>query len=401
MQKLYIMFCYIEDVGGGQIYVNSKVPWLEAAGWDVIVFSPLTERSDSIVPWTNLAKFAANKVEGLNKSPEFWRKKKMKAVLEQLQSKCSGEYSEIIIESHTDYFAEWGELLAEKLNAKNICYLLDEQLELYGAKEFLYFKYRRNEVAGITDSSVERLFTGYAPLIKENNHKLSASHSSQAEEYYWDAIEKIQRCDWNIGYVGRSKQYVDNITKNIAMFADKYPDKTINVVILGEILDLRILEDKKNVICTKLGFKFPIPKSFFRKLDVAIAGAGSATLCCREHVPTIVADAGTTNAAGILGYTVSSSIFNPESDRTYCEWLEDILVDKKLEKMKQIYEMPKIDVNKVYQEHMEFIYNSEQRHEYFDFIAHPQKNYTFEDKIKYFLKGIFPGLYKAYKLKRG
>lgn len=401
MQKLYIMFCYIEDVGGGQIYVNSKVPWLEAAGWDVIVFSPLTERSDSIVPWTNLAKFAANKVEGLNKSPEFWRKKKVKAVLEQLQSKCSGEYSEIIIESHTDYFAEWGELLAEKLNAKNICYLLDEQLELYGAKEFLYFKYRRNEVAGITDSSVERLFTGYAPLIKENNHKLSASHSSQAEEYYWDAIEKIQRCDWNIGYVGRSKQYVDNITKNIAIFADRYPDKTINVVILGEILDLRILEDKKNVICTKLGFKFPIPKSFFRKLDVAIAGAGSATLCCREHVPTIVADAGTTNAAGILGYTVSSSIFNPESNRTYCEWLEDILVDKKLEKMKQIYEMPKIDVNKVYQEHMEFIYNSEQKHEYFDFIAHPQKNYTFEDKIKYFLKGIFPGLYKAYKLKRG
>ncbi len=399
MQKLYIMFCYIEDVGGGQIYVNSKVPWLEAAGWDVIVFSPLTERSDSIVPWTNLAKFAANKVEGLNKSPEFWRKKKIKAVLEQLQSKCRGEYSEIIIESHTDYFAEWGELLAEKLNAKNICYLLDEQLELYGAKEFLYFKYRRNEVAGITDSSIERLFTGYAPLIKENNHKLSASHSSQAEEYYWDAIEKIQRCDWNIGYVGRSKQYVDNITKNIAIFADRYPDKTINLVILGEILDLRILENKKNVICTKLGFKFPIPKSFFRKLDVAIAGAGSATLCCREHVPTIVADAGTTNAAGILGYTVSSSIFNPESDRTYCEWLEDILVDKKLEKMKQIYEMPKIDVNKVYQEHMEFIYNSEQKHEYFDFIAHPQKNYTFEDKIKYFLKGTFPGLYKVYKLK--
>lgn len=118
-------------------------------------------------------------------------------------------------------------------------------------------------------------------------------------------------------------------------------------------------------------------------------------------VPTIVADAGTTNAAGILGYTVSSSIFNPESDRTYCEWLEDILVDKKLEKMKQIYEMPKIDVNKVYQEHMEFIYKSEQSHEYFDFIAHPQKNYTFEDKIKYFLKGTFPGLYKAYKLKRG
>lgn len=259
----------------------------------------------------------------------------------------------------------------------------------------------RNEVAGITDSSVERLFAGYAPLIKENNHKLSASHSSQAEEYYWDAIEKIQRCDWNIGYVGRSKQYVDNITKNIAIFADRYPDKTINVIILGEILDLRILEDKKNVICTKLGFKFPFPKSFFRKLDVAIAGAGSATLCCREHVPTIVADAGTTNAAGILGYTVSSSIFNPESDRTYCEWLEDILVDKKLEKMKQIYEMPKIDVNKVYQEHMEFIYKSEQSHEYFDFIAHPQKNYTFEDKIKYFLKGTFPGLYKAYKLKRG
>ena len=94
--------------------------------------------------------------------------------------------------------------------------------------------------------------------------------------------------------------------------------------VLGEILDLRILEDKKNVICTKLGFKFPIPKSFFRKLDVAIAGAGSATLCCREHVPTIVADAGTTNAAGILGYTVSSSIFNPESDRTYFHGMYDV-----------------------------------------------------------------------------
>ena len=240
MQKLYIMFCYIEDVGGGQIYVNSKVPWLEAAGWDVIVFSPLTERSDSIVPWTNLAKFAANKVEGLNKSPEFWSKKKMKAVLEQLQSKCSGEYSEIIIESHTDYFAEWGELLAEKLNAKNICYLLDEQLELYGAKEFLYFKYRRNEVAGITDSSVERLFAGYAPLISAGYLDVLSIGSSQLSQSNfgenWDGKpnggsvpvnrEQEYRNIWEAANPMLVRTYSG--TKNVAAMADVY-ERTINI----------------------------------------------------------------------------------------------------------------------------------------------------------------------------
>lgn len=36
----------------------------------------------------------------------------------------------------------------------------------------IHGRYSYDELEAIMDSSVERLFAGYAPLIKENNHKL-------------------------------------------------------------------------------------------------------------------------------------------------------------------------------------------------------------------------------------
>lgn len=393
--KKYIMFCFIGYVGGGQNYVNTKVKYLEKNGWETYVFSPDTsfKHGKTWSPWENLKKFDSFTSVALLYSPEFWRKKTIKKTLDWIIDTINySSNDEIIIESHTDYWAEWGELLAEKIQAKHFCFLLDEELEKYGAKEFLYFKYLRGEIAGIHITSMKKLFDGYKDIEINDRYVLGAANGGSVSDIDNLDINNIKKLDWNISYIGRDKQYCRNIVNGVAEFSKNHSNKLINFIILGDISDLSVLSDCSNVRITKLGFLTPIPRSFFKKIDVAIAGAGCASISSSEGVPTIVADAKKCLSNGVLGYTVFSSLFSDSDSVSFDEELENVLVKDCLRdlefKMKH-----KANVDDLYKEHFNFIESSDHRKEYFNFKKNPQKNYRIKDKYNFIKRQIAEKLY--------
>ncbi len=244
----------------------------------------------------------------LQYAPEFWSQKVSAKTLKWMQEIIGTDSEKIVIESHTDFWAEWGELLVERLGAKHICFLLDERLELYGAKEFLYYKYLRSEVAGIHKSSVPRLFRNYKKLKEKEGPVLAASPYIILSEVSNEKIDSLTRMDWNIAYIGRNKQYASNIVNGIIKFASAHGEKEIQFLILGDIGD--IMEGyPDNLHIKRLGFITPIPRSFFSYVDVVIAGAGCANIARMAGALTIVADAGTCLSNGLLGYTTDDTLF--------------------------------------------------------------------------------------------
>lgn len=399
--KTYVMFCWIDRVGGGQNYVDSKVKYLKSQGWRVIVFAPAYIGYKKSTPWKNLAEYVNNFSEELTYSPEFWSKRRVQRTLTWMRNVIGECDDKIIIESHTDKFAQWGERLAELLNAKHFCFLLDEQLELYEAKEFLYYKYLRKEVAGIHDTSMKRLFDGYADVESNERYKLSAASYGSVVDIDESRVDAIQKYDYNIAYLGRNKQYVQNIVKGVQKFADNHKDKIVQFLIVGVISDLDILKTSTNVIVTNIGFLTPIPRKLFSKCDVIIAGAGCANMSAREGVPTIVADASTCKASGVLGYTVKDTLFSDSAGIDFDIILEQVLVENILDHM-EFSIKKKVLPDIAYEKHFDFIELSSKDNEYFDFKKNPQ--YSFKSKLRHrILKGKiliynkYPGAYKFYK----
>ena len=380
--KYYIFFCYSETIGGGQIYENSKACWLEKNGWIPVVFTAshdyrIFKFKKREIPWKNLKRFSKLNSVFFSMPPECWPPKQVEKVLDRVEALIDRNAEQIIIESHTDYWAEWAEMLAKRLSAKNFCFLLDELLEQYGAKEFLYFKYLRGEVAGIHQTSMQRLFAGYKDISVGDDSVLRAANYGSVADVESKEIENMQKCDYNIAYVGRYKQYMENIVKGVIAFAKDYADKTINFVILGGGSELNVKKycPPNNILITQLGFMTPIPKSFFKKVDVIIAGAGCAFISAYQNVPVIVADAGTQLANGILGYTTDSLLFSQDKPTSFDEALKSVLIERIHKNMN--FSLPFINtaetVDVAYQAHLDFINKSNQEKNYFDFEKNPQR----------------------------
>lgn len=365
---IYIFFCWSQSVGGGQTYVNSKVKYLKEIGWEVLVFTPREKKSNDII-WTNLEEYSNLISLYLQFPPEFWPARVRKKVIQWMVSFAKKTTENIIIESPTDFTAEWGELLAKELNAKNFCFLLDERLEEYRAKEFLYFKFERGEVAGIHESSIPKLF---GLNVDGTKYKLAATNNGAVQDINSKVVDSIERKDFNIAYLGRDKAYVKNIVTSIYRFATDHADNTFNFIVMGEINSACNIRKPSNVTLINVGFFNPIPRTFFGKIDVVIAGAGCASLSAKEGVLTIVADAKTFKSDGILGIDTDSSLFSTTHNEEFETTLENVLINKKYDS-KDIKLADRIDPATSYKKHFEFIESSKQDKIYYDFTANKQK----------------------------
>ncbi len=396
----FVSFCYSETIGGGQNYLNSKTEWLESIGWLPIVFTsgkeyPSVRMDNKAIPWNGLRRFSRYKSFYISKPPEFWPRFIVKRELKKMARCVPKDVDQIIIESHTDYWAEWGELLAKRLHAKNYCFLLDELLEYYGAKEFLFFKFQRHEVAGIHNSSMNRLFNGIIDIPIDDTYVLRAANFGSVADVENEAVSQIKREDYNIAYIGRDKQYVQSIVNGIVSFAEKHTDKTVHFIVVGSIKEtlLSAMESHANIKVSLLGFLLPIPRAIFAKIDLVIAGAGCASLAAKENVPVIVADAASLQSNGILGYTTDSTLFSDESPRPFVNDIEDVLVNRILENKKRPV-FQRVDPTREYRKHFDFFSRSSDSSVYFDFIRHPQRFYSLKFRIKTRLKWYWPSLYQ-------
>lgn len=383
MKKVYILFCWSQTFGGGQNYVNSKIQYLERNNWNVVVFT-VREFSDDRIVWNNIKKYKNNINYNIGYSPYILTKNKRTKVLQWMKERIDLSAEKIIIESCTDITAQWGELLAKEVNGKNFCFLLDERLEEYEAIPFLYFKFSRGEVAGIHSSSIPRLFKAYNVTDGEKYVLVAANNGSVADVEN-EKVRHIPHDDWNIAYLGRDKGYVKNIVNGVYNFSRNHIDHHINFIIMGDITSANNLQKPKNLTHINIGFLNPIPKSFFQKVDVIIAGAGCAKLSAREGCLTIVADAKTFMSNGILGISTKNSLFSDVGE-SYEETLEKVLV-KKIYHSDDINIEPMQDSNMCYADHFKYINKSSEKVEYYNFDDNPQK-IGLKHKIHYFKNSI-------------
>ncbi len=401
MKKYVFLGASTVGIGGGHFYVSAKLKFLENDGWIVYIYSGM--EGDVIIPGLKRHKLLFQKIELAYSLRDFAHRKREKFISEIANE--IGDADEIIIESAYLAVAGWGELLAERLKGKHIIYTIAEQNTIYSEYyyNFYNFKLQRKEIAGIRINSLKIMFSPYRMLSDLESYYLLAFGGEMAQEYTVPIIDSIEKADINIGIVSRiDKPFVSIAVDDVVKLANGHTDLSVNLLILGcqpgEKLS-RPFEDRiknsKNIKIYVLEMMTPIPKSFYRKVDVVISSSGCARISSLENVPTIAIDANDFKPIGILGYTTLENIFR-EKDCEYStiELLEKILFQDFCNGKTCL--IRKAFSEERYQKQMEFIRNSEQKKEYFD-LSHPhRKIFDFKCLIKRWF-----GVRLIAKLKKG
>lgn len=341
--KLYIIITLdIHPIGGMQLYTAGKAAFLEKKGWKVVVLYPGSNDRNCAVASLNQYTRGGNLL--LDNRPAQLPAQLRCAVLKKicgLFKDVDIKKALIYIESQSEVTALWGELLAERLMARHICFNCNELFR--GPKkyyeeniEYLKFKYDRRELLGLHTDTLKKIFDGYMDIPCSTEFLFDAVEPGPIQDIQSEFVERLQNCDWRIAYIGRAeKTYVANIIKGVSAFAKKFPAKKIRFVMVGNAdarksLIQETMGNLSNLETELPGDMVPIPRSLYSKVDVVIAGAVCAEISAREGVPTIVADCENFQACGVLGYTTMNSMYHEEhyKQTDFCEALEDTLIKK-------------------------------------------------------------------------
>lgn len=342
--KEYIFITYdIHFVGGVQSYTASKIQYIEEnTRWKPYVF--FSGSSNGSCAFQILDKYLRYSLPGIDTRPYIMKEEEVYRLLDRICDvlvSTNGERDEIVIESHYDVGAYWGELLAERLRARHLFIgcnetYRDENRYYIDNLPFFYFKWKRKELL-IDEVRLRKLFNGY-----KNVDKISISfryppirEMDAVQDVKNKNVEELIRLSWNICYIGRAeKQYVEFIIKAVKIFANNHKDKEIQFIMVGNAnnrLEMihNELSNVENVKVALLGDLIPIPRSLFQKIDVVIAGAGAAWEAAYEKIPVILTHAEMPWSTGVLGYETLDVLYGTNGKRMpYEEVLEDVLLNK-------------------------------------------------------------------------
>ena len=398
MKRLYIILSYnVYRVGGIQTYVSAKVDYLKNNQWTVKVLYSSYERSYSV--YEPLKDYSGGGFPELRFPPFQLSRNQVSHSLKLMEYFLGDvhEYDTIYMESHDDALSQWGELLAQRIGAQHIILTLNEVYrgpnKHYEEKlDFYDFKYERGELCG--RETLVRLFEGHRTIV-EADYRLFYINESPVQNFRNERVEQLDKTDWNICYIGRfQKPYVPEVLNGIQRFAARHTEKQIQFVIVGDTnerqgLVQNTLSESPNVKVVELGNLVPIPRSLYGKLDVVIAGSGSARCSAMEGVPTIVVDSERCKAIGLLGYETLESIFWDGSSplTSVDEALERTLVQKVYEGKTFLYTEP--SVAECCEQNFEVFRTASQTKEYYSAQKLCDGKKSVSTIFKYYLLRIF------------
>lgn len=413
-KKYIIVTDNICMVGGIQFWVSGKVNYLESQGWKVFVlFSAIGKQHHAITP--TLDKYLTGQLCELEYPPAYYGKCQTNRILKKIRNIVGEKVCKenVVVESHTSKGALWAELLAEYYGGKHFMFVCNEKFRgpnkfFDPYLDFFAFKYRRGEIAVEVSGELQKLFESHL-IVDAAREKIFLLDEDPVQEVKNEQIETIDKADWTICYIGRSeKNYVPNIIMGVSNFAKNHPDKRIQFVILGDSSsrkDIIAQECKpiKNLSIVELGNVVPIPKLLFKKVDVVIAGSGSARCAVYENVVTILANPETTLSSGLLGYDTKDFLYSTDSEiqDSFDNQLERVLVDKMQEKMKFDF-IPKNGPEVCTRQNLDLIYSSASIKEYYPskIIREKRPHETgiiFKLYCKHIFSSYFPFLKKTLK----
>lgn len=403
MKKYIFIENDIHYVGGTQTYVAAKAEYLKTRRWKVFVLFDGKKGGKCV--FSELDQYVNGGIRGLYIPPGSLFHSIEKSVIGKMLSVVGTEQCDcIVIESGASGFAMWGEILAEKLGAKHICFALCENYKspkFYFTEnlDFFDFKHKRKELAGINDNSLVNLFDGYKEVGVEERYKLTAPRIDNVQDVENIYVDKLIKLDWNICYFGRAeKPYVKAIIDDLCKLSIKHNDKKIQIIFAGNAdAMLKYINQKfrnlSNVTLAFLGDLIIIPKKLFQKADVVIAGSGCAEISAYAGALTIIPDPITYRANGVFGYdTLQTTYHEPD----VCQMGFDEAVEKVLEN--KVYANKPINLPKrktkeeYFDEYFRFIEQSTNIKEYFVKFQKRKKIVIFKRSLKYIAKSCFPFL---------
>lgn len=395
--KKYIFITFsIVEVGGSQIYVDKKRAALESDGWEVYVLS--ANQGHVIIDGLRADEKYIDFRYGA--PPVSFSKKTRHKIVDDLID-AIGKTDEIIVESHSDILGMWGEIIAEKLNAIHLLYIIEEKCTALSASHlmFLRFKWEQKALAGITPTVIKKFFSAQGVEIKdEQSYCLRAYGNSPLEDV--PTTIRVPFESETIGLMGRvEKAFMFPTALSIADYIKNHPNKQYNVLIIGGGSKFDIIRiqscfkglDNCNLIMP--GHLFPVPYALLTQVSVMVSSSGSCGLSQRVGVPTISIDGNDLKPIGVLGYTTNQSLFRKDEQPIELANLFDEILERKIYKKEvKPFEPLKLD----YTPHMQFVNGINNDTGYYDIdsITIPLK-----DIVKMRLKRIlrrFVG-YKRYE----
>lgn len=384
-EKLYIFFTSsVVHVGGGQIYTAGKTHFLKSQGWKVIVFSSVL--GDVLL--SELEQFKNNIISDLKYPPVYFSKWKIESVHELILKKIKAVevsgFDKIVIESSDNTLAMWGEIIAERLQAKHVIYLLGEHLTVGEFFPFFNFKLERKELASIHKDSLKKMFRGYRSLENSESCGISAVAFMNVfpEDFEHPDLDNLPLSDYNISYFGRDVKLPLNVVKEVLQFAKLHTDKIFNFIILGynkerrnDIEELFLQTKPDNIHFFYLKTALPPPKSFFRKSDVILGSAGCASLAFLERNTVISIDVEKGTICGIMGIHTTETLYSEvHVDIPLSQLLREILIEKRHKIQDRAFIRYEEELNSIklesYKKFMSFIDNKISS-EYYNILNNP------------------------------
>ena len=204
--KKYILFCYnITGMGGGQQFVYTKAKYLSHNGFDVTVFS--TIEGEIIIE--GLRQYEKYIWRELKYPPCSFRKRTIDSIVNSIHKTCDGNYDEILVESDGGYETQWAEIIASKLNAQHVIFsVAEQQNKKYSNSylDYLYFKYQRKELYGITADSIRLMFKDYKDIPDSEKYAFAATCNNVVDIYNSVSEYPIPDADINIAGIWRTNK---------------------------------------------------------------------------------------------------------------------------------------------------------------------------------------------------
>lgn len=130
----------ISRIGGAELYLSSKIKFLEENGWHCHVFFH-EESNDVLIP--DLKKYIPNYNFDLRIPIANVSHKSRNTTINNIKNVSHlSKDDKIIIESFTLRVATWGEYIAKEFNAKHFIYYIDEHIspQTVQMDDFIHFK---------------------------------------------------------------------------------------------------------------------------------------------------------------------------------------------------------------------------------------------------------------------
>lgn len=391
--KKYIILGDILNIGGGELYRRNKVDYLKRKGWKVEVYFGLS--GELLIP--ELEEYQKNFYFELYSCPFLWTLGKRNQIIQEIVSKISVEYyDEIVVESNNLGYALWGELIAEQLGAKHVVFNVEDNFPQYTKwkYDFLDYKHRRKELAGVKPSSLSRMFGKYKHINEDEGYYLNFVCLNVTSDENNYRMEGIQKSDINLGCISRlDKTYVLPMVGYVAEVAKEYPEISFSLVIVGDASDpsisgkiMNTVKEIKNLKLHILGYLSPIPNRLIEYTDYFIGTSASACMTADAGKITVVVDTNTCQPIGIENYDTSNNIYaDPNSkSKNLKVYLEQLIFAMDKDEIKKKIKENKKEIQKVrdymveFDKHMDFIDATCRDKQYFQF-----NNFSFLERVKF------------------